>query len=220
MTPEEMMEAGQKALDWILEHKITVVLTVIFVSAITIVMVMHLDKSRRQHEAAWSKIGALSLDVSVSKFQDEKSREKTLSNAVEQYRFMLEEGAAPKNTKPWILFELGNTQYTAKEYTDAIETYKQFLDGYGGHGLVPFVRQSLGYASEEDGRLEEAIMYLKGNAPADNPLLLVQEKWDLGRCYEKLGRKDEAIKAYEEAVKLAPESRPAKLSQYRLDHIQ
>ena len=49
---------------------------------------------------------------------------------------------------------------------------------------------------------------------------MVQEKWDTGRCYEKMGKKDEAIKAYEEAVKLAPDSPFAKLSQFRLDSIQ
>ncbi|MEE9584017.1 MAG: tetratricopeptide repeat protein [Candidatus Brocadiales bacterium] len=220
MMPEEMIEAGQNALDWILEHKITVALTVVIVSGLTGATAHYVNKRTNEYEAVWSKIGTLSLDTSIARFQDEKTQERTFTMAIEQYKLMLEEGPAPKKTKPWILFELGNAQYNAKKYTDAIQTYKQFLDGYGKHPLIPFVRQSIGYANEENGHLDAAIMYLQGNAPADDPVLLVQEKWDVGRCYEKMGRKEEAIKTYEEAVKLAPESQYAKLAQYRLDNIQ
>ncbi|MCB7129101.1 MAG: tetratricopeptide repeat protein [Candidatus Brocadiales bacterium] len=220
MTPEEIIEAGQKALDWMLEHKITVVLTVIFVSAITIVTVTYVDKREKEYEAAWAKIGALALDTSVAKFQDESAEKQTFTSAIEQYKFLLEQGTAPKKTRPWIVFELGNAQYGAKEYADAAETYKQFLGSYGDHPLAPLVRQSLGYACEENGRLDEAVVYLNGNAPADGPSLLAQEKWDLGRCYEKLGRKEEAVKVYGEAVKLAPDSWPAKLAQFRLENMQ
>lgn len=220
MTPEEIMEAGQKALDWILEHKITAALTVIIVSSITVVTVMYIDKHRREYEAVWSKIGVLSLDMSVAKFQEETARKKTFTSAIEQYKFMLEQGPAPKKTRPWILFELGNAQYNVKEYGEAIQTYKQLLEEYGNHPLAPFVRQSIGYANEEKGHLDAAVMYLQGNAPEGDPTLMVQEKWDIGRCYEKMGKKEEAIKAYEEAVKLAPDSQFAKLAQYRLDSIQ
>ena len=220
MTPEEILEVGQKAINWILEHKITAALTAVIVSSITIVTVMYIDKHRREYEAVWSKIGALSLDTNIAKFQEETARKKTFTTAIEQYKFMVEQGPAPKKARPWILFELGNAQYSAKEYDDAIQTYKQFLDEHGNHPLAPFVRQSIGYANEEKGHLDAAVMYLQGNAPEGDPVLVVQEKWDTGRCYEKMGKKDEAIKAYEEAVKLAPDSPFAKLSQFRLDSIQ
>ncbi|MFQ5863215.1 MAG: tol-pal system YbgF family protein [Candidatus Brocadiales bacterium] len=219
MTPEEIIEAGQKALNWILDHKITVALTVIFVTGITVVTVSYVSKRAKKYETAWSKIGVLSLDMGIAGFQDEKAREETFTKAIAEYKSMLEEGATKKVT-PWILFGLGNAQYSAREYTDAIQTYKRFLDEYGDHPLVPFVRQSIGYASEEKGHLDAAIMYLQGNAPADDPFLMAQEKWDLGRCYEKMGRKEEAVKAYDEALELAPESQFARLSQYRLDCIQ
>ncbi|MFQ5956256.1 MAG: tol-pal system YbgF family protein [Candidatus Brocadiales bacterium] len=214
-----MLETGQKALEWVLEHKITVALTMIVVTGLTVVTVSYVNKRAKEYETAWSKIGALSLDMSVAGFQDEKTREKAYTKAIAEYKSLLEKGTAKKAT-PWILFELGNAQYNAREFTDAILTYKQFLDDYASHPLVPFVRQSIGYASEEKGHLDAAVMYLKGNASSEAPFLMAQEKWDLGRCYEKMGRKEEAVKAYEEAIKLAPESQFAKLSQYRLDIIQ
>lgn len=219
MTPEEMLEAGQKALKWILEHKITTTLTVVLVAGLTAATVSYVNKRTREYEAVWSNIGTLALDMSVAGFQDKEAREKTFTKAISEYKSMLEKGVASKAT-PWILFELGNAQYGAGKYDEAIQTYKEFLDNYGNHPLAPFVRQSIGYASEEKGHFDAAIRYLQGNAPADDPFLMAQEKWDLGRCYEKTGRKEDAIKAYQEAVRLAPESWFAKLSQYRLDCIQ
>ena len=220
MMPEEMIEAGQNALDWLLEHKITVVLTVIVVYALTIMSARYVNERTQEYEAAWTKIGILSMDTGVAKFQDEQTRERTYATVIQQYKTLLVDGPAPKKVRPWILFELGNAHYEAKEYDDAIKIYRRFLENYGNHPKVPYVKQSLGYASEETGQIDEAITYFQGTAAADDPYLKAQEKWDIGRCYEKLGKKEDATVAYREAVALAPDSQPAELSQYRLDNLQ
>lgn len=219
MNKEELIALGNRYLEWLKEHKITVGLTAVLVVGLAIATLSYLNKKTREYEAVWKNLGELSLDTSIAEFQESKAREELLSKALEVYKGMLE-GSSAKGAKPWVLFQLGNTQYSSKKYDEAITAYKEFLSKYSDHPLKPFVRQSLAYACEEKGHYDAAIMYFQGNAPTDSPYLMAQEKWDTGRCYEKLGQKEEARKAYTGAINLAPESPWAKLAQYRLDSLE
>jgi tetratricopeptide (TPR) repeat protein len=219
MTPEELIILGKRYLEWLKEHKITVGLTAVLVVGLSLATMSYLNKKTQKYETVWKNLGELSLDTSIAEFQEPKAREELLSRAVEAYKGMLE-GSSAKGAEPWVLFQLGNAQYSSRKYDEAITTYKEFLNKYSDHSLKPFVRQSLAYACEEKGHYDAALMYFQGNAPTDSHYLVSQEKWDTGRCYEKLGQKEEAKKAYTGAINLAPESPWAKLAQYRLDSLE
>lgn len=219
MMPEEMIETGKRLLAWLSEHKLTVGLGAVLVLSLSIATTSYFSKKTREYESVWTRIGEMTLEASVAEFQEPKAREETLSKAVEQYKSMLGEAAA-KKAAPWILFQLGNAQYSSGKYDDAISTYKEFLGKYGNHSLAPYVRQSLGYACEDKGHYDAALGYFQGATPQDNPYFVAQEKWDTGRCYEKMGRLEEARKAYTAAINLDPDSQWARLAQYRLDNLK
>lgn len=220
MTPEEMIETGKKLLNYVKENKLPIALIAILVSGLAVVSVNYFNKKTREYERAWRTIGELTTEVDTLEFQGkETNRDETLNSAIEGYKKVLEGSTAGK-AAPWALFQLGNTLYTAKKYDEAVAQYKEFLDHYGNHPLAPMVRQSIAYAFEEKGHFDAAIQYLQGNAPPDNPYFAAQEKWDIGRCLEKMGQLEEARKAFQEAVHLAPQSPWGGLAQYRLDRMK
>ncbi|MBE7446876.1 MAG: tetratricopeptide repeat protein [Planctomycetia bacterium] len=124
------------------------------------------------------------------------------------------------NATPWVVFQLGNVYYSLKNYDEAIRTYNDFLDRYSGHPLLPIVKQSLGYAYEEKGILQEAVRQFEEILAAGNSFLIAQGNWDAGRCYEKLGQTSDAIRLYTKAIELSPDSNWATMSQYRLSVIR
>ncbi|MFN3466294.1 MAG: YfgM family protein [Candidatus Brocadiales bacterium] len=221
MTPEELIETGKKTLNYVKENKLPIALIAILVSGLAVVGVSYFNRKTREYEKAWKTIGELTIDVGTAEFQatDAKTRNETLTFAVQEYKKILE-GTSAGKAAPWALFQLGNTLYTAKKYDEAIAQYKDFLDHYGNHPLAPMVRQSIAYAFEETGHFDTAIQYLQGNASQDNPYFVAQEKWDTGRCLEKMGKLEEARRAYLEAVQLAPQSPWGGLAQYRLDRMK
>lgn len=219
MTPEELIETGKKLLNYLKENKFTIALVAVLISGLVIVAVSYFHKKTQEYERAWKTIGDLTTEVSMAEFQAKDARGEALNWAIEEYKKILE-GTSAGKAAPWALFQLGNTLYIAKKYDEAIDQYKDFLTHYDNHPLVPLVRQSLAYAFEEKGHFEEAIQYLKGNAPQDNTYFMAQEKWDTGRCLEKMGQLEEARKAYMEAVRLAPQSPWGGLAQYRLDRMK
>ncbi len=219
MTPEELIETGKKLLSYLQENKFKIALIAVLVSGLTVAGVSYFNKKTREYEKAWKTIGDVTMDVGMAEFQAKNVRDEAINWAVQEYKKILE-GTSAGKAAPWALFQLGNTLYTAKKYDEAIAQYKDFLDHYGNHPLVPIVRQSIAYAFEEKGQFDAAVQYLQDNAPQDNPYFLAQEKWDIGRCLEKMGRQEEARKAYAEAVRLAPQSPWGGLAQYRLDRMK
>jgi tetratricopeptide (TPR) repeat protein len=82
------------------------------------------------------------------------------------------------------------------------------------------VKQSLGYAYEEKGLLQEAVKQFDEISAAGNSFLVAQGNWDAGRCYEKLGQASDAIRSYTKVIELSPNSNWATMSQYRLSVIR
>lgn len=219
ITPEELIETGKKLLNYLKENKLPIALTVILVSGLAIVGISYFNKKTRGYEQAWKTIGDVTSEVSMAELQTKEVRDEALNWAIQEYKKTLE-GTSAGKAAPWALFQLGNTLYTAKKYDEAIVQYKDFLEHYGNHPMAPMVRQSIAYAYEETGHFDAAVQYLQGNASPDNPYFLAQEKWDTGRCLEKMGQLEEARKAYLEAVRLAPQSPWGGLAQYRLDRMK
>ncbi len=178
------------------------------------------SKSRSTDEA-WQGVSKVNGDLVASVRQhakDETSRNAALSKAAEAYKSLKATNPSP-GVMPWILFQLGNISYSLRNYDDAIREYNAFLDGYSGHPLAPIIRQSLGYAYEEKGLFQEAIKQFEGASTA-NSSLLAQEGWDSGRCYEKTGQTNEAVRLYTRTVELSPNSNWAAMAQYRLSLIR
>ncbi len=219
MTPEELIETGKKLLNYIKENKGPIAIIIVLLTGLGVVSYTYFSKKASEQEKAWKTISDVTSELSMAGFQKKEVKDEALKWAIDEYKKLLESASAGKAT-PWVLYQLGNTLFTAKKYDEAADHYKKFLEDYKTHPLVPMVRQSLAYTYEEKGQFNEAIQYLKGNAPTDNPYFLAQENWDIGRCLEKLGEVEQAKKAYQETVKLAPQSQWGGLAQFRLDNLR
>lgn len=175
----------------------------------------------RKAEAVWQSLWKINSDLAMSAQQGkgEKDRTAALSTAADAYKY-IKDTMSSSSATPWVLFQLGNVYYSLKKYDEAIRAYNDFLDRSSGHPLLPIVKQSLGYAYEEKGLLQEAVKQFDEISAAGNSFLVAQGNWDAGRCYEKLGQTSDAIRSYTKAIELSPSSTWATMSQYRLSVIR
>ena len=182
--------------------------------------VFFVTERTRNTEDVWQHIGKINSDLVViqQKGKDEKERTTALTTAADAYKY-LRDNMPSSSAMPWVLLELGNIYYSLKNYDEAIRTYNDFLHKYGGHHLAPIVKQSLGYAYEEKGRIQEAVKQFE-DILATNNFLAAEAGWDAGRCYEKLGQTSEAVRSYTKAVQLSPSSIWDTMAQYRLSVIK
>ncbi len=217
---ENVKESTRRYLKFLDEQKLKIIIGVAIIVAIVLPITLYKQKRKNDFYEVWSRIWRISNEAATPKEGEQKNSVDSLNAYISEYTFLKDNLAATKAT-PWLLLELGNAQYKAKKFDDAILTYKEFIEKYKQHPLVPIIRQSLGYAFEEKGELEEAIKQYEAILQDDDaPYLKAEASLDAGRCYEKLEQKDPALTAYKNAIDTSPESYFAKMARYRLEDIE
>lgn len=108
---------------------------------------------------------------------------------------------------PVVQFYIGNSHYKLGDYSNAINTYKVFVEKYPDEeGLLPLVYQRLASSYIKSGRNDDALKTLqilksfKNGAFKDSALI------EEARLYEATGRPQDAQKKYEELIKEFPAS--------------
>lgn len=216
-----MIESTSSMIKMLDKYKVIIGIGVGVAIAIGVGVTFLVSHKSSNDEEAWQRVWKVNSDMVVSVRQqakDEKNRNAALSTASEAYKYIKDTTSSP-GVVPWVLFQLGNIFYSLKNYDDAIREYNAFLDSYSSHPLTPIIRQSLGYAYEEKGLFQEAVKQFEGVSLA-NSFFTAQEGWDAGRCYEKLGQTNDAIRLYTRTVELSPNSNWAAMAQFRLSLIR
>src|SRR3990172_3684070 len=216
-----MKEATLNVIRTLNKYKVIIVIGIGVAIALGAGAVYFITEKTRRTETVWQSLWKINNDLAASaQRQDKEGKERiaALNTAADAYKY-IRDNMSSSSATPWVLFQLGNIYYSLKNYDEAVRAYNDFLDKYSSHPLAPIAKQSLGYAYEEKGLLQEAIKQFESISKS-NGLIAAQESWDAGRCYEKLGQTNEAIRLYNRVIELSPNSNWATMAQYRLSTIR
>ena len=108
--------------------------------------------------------------------------------------------------KTSILYK-GNIQLRLGEFEDAIKSYQTFLEKAGKRKLYHlFALEGLGYAYEGKKDYAKAVEAYQKIIEEGDHFGLSDAYLNAGRCYEKLGKKKEALESYKGFLKVAQNS--------------
>jgi len=172
-------------------------------------------KRQRENEEAWTRLSQVNTEFAMASMKGEQEESKVAARAIEDYKRIGEELGKTQAT-PWITFRIAAILHSQGKHDEAIKTYKQILVEYPQHYLVLPARLALGYAYEETSKPEEAVVRFEEAAKSDVKAVKAVARLDAGRCYEKLGKRDSAERAYRDVVDLAPSTEWAETARYRL----
>jgi predicted negative regulator of RcsB-dependent stress response len=114
----------------------------------------------------------------------------------------------------------GNDFYQNKDYAKAIASYQMALDkGNFPQEIVTLIRENLAYAFEEKGDYPSAIKTYTEIAQGKGAFQKEEALISLARVYQKLGKKDEAKKAYQDFIKAYPNSAYANLVRDKISKL-
>ena len=217
---ENVKERTRKYLKFLDEQKLKIIIGIAIIVAVVLPITLYKQRRNNDFYEVWSRIWRIRNEAATAKQGEPEKKSETINAFISEYTF-LKDNLYTTVATPWLLLELGNTQYEAKKFEDAILTYNNFIVRYSQHPLLPIVRQSLGYAYEEKGKFQDAINQFKEILNDEEAVFLkAPASLDAGRCYEKLEQLDPALTAYKKVIDVSPESYFAKMARYRLEDIE
>ena len=217
---ENVKERSRKYLRILDEQKLKIIIGIAIIIAIVLPITLYKQRTNNDFYEVWGRIWRIMSETETAKQGEPEKNSETINAFISEYTFLKDNLYATPAT-PWLLLELGNTQYKAGKFEDAILTYNEFIVEYSKHPLLSIVRQSLGYAYEEKGQFKDAVnQFEKILSNNEAVFLKAQASLDAGRCYEKLEQLDTALAAYKKAIDASPESYFANMDRYRLEDIE
>lgn len=137
------------------------------------------------------------------------NREASISeykNLLEKFDEVIKEFPRTSSGKFSLLY-VGNIHLHLGEFDEAIKAYQAFLQKTGKEKLYRyFGMEGLGYAYEEKKDYEKALEAYQKILEIGDRFPMAEPYLEMGRCYEKLGKKKEALDNYKAFLKVSPKS--------------
>jgi tetratricopeptide (TPR) repeat protein len=119
------------------------------------------------------------------------------------------------------LLHKGNLHLKVGEFDEAIKAYETFLQKAGKERLYRLLAtEGLGYAHEGKKEYEKAAKAYERMLEMGEGLQVANAHLSIGRCYEKLGKKKEALESYKTFLKVAPKAMMANFVSGRISHLE
>lgn len=177
----------ERSVTWVNENKENAIIGGIVILAVVIFIPFSLSRRAKMNERAFSLLARGQQEV----FNNQ------MDKAISFYDQALKDSGS--KATPLVLLYKGNALYEMEKYSEAVSTYRRYLDKYETRKITPEVLIGLGNSLEQEGKFDEAReIYQKFLDQFPEHYLLPGIYQGLGRCYEKLGQKDEAIKIYQQ----------------------
>ena len=129
-------------------------------------------------------------------------------------------GANATGTTPRRLYETAYADYTAGQWSLAVQGFETYLKTYPKSDLADDAQYYIGESYSGDSRFRDAAAAYE-RVISDYPQsdILPEAYYKVGITYERLGQPDRARTAYEYAVKAFPDTDAGRLAKQRLDGL-
>ncbi|HCJ66969.1 MAG TPA: hypothetical protein DHV62_06510 [Elusimicrobia bacterium] len=200
-----------KIIPWILAHRetaLSIIATLVIVVGLGVYFFYHLKKIDTR---AWERLS----------FAQAHQQRNLSDQAINLYNEIIQRYPRAKATS-YALFYKAETLYQQKKYTEASQTYQNFLQKYRKKRLLlPLAYLGLGTSLESENKYLEAInIYQEFVNKFPEHFLTPEVYLSLGRCYQISGQKNEAINTYNKVVTSYPGSNWQKIAEIHLKMLQ
>jgi len=115
----------------------------------------------------------------------------------------------------------GNLHLKLEEFDEAIKAYETFLQKAGKEKFYRLLAmEGLGYAHEGKKEYEKAVEAYERMLEMGEGLQVANAYLSKGRCFEKLGKKKEALESYKTFLNLAPKAMMANLVSEKISQLE
>ena len=214
--PDEFISTTARIISWTVENLKLILIGIIIGVLVVVSLVFWRIRTRnREVEALNSFYRALEMLTSA-----EDPSSKGYQEAIDEFGRIQREYPRTEAVQLAQL-QLGQGFLNSKQYDKAMETYRKFLDSDPREELYRLLAlQNLGYAYEGQGDYQRALDSYQSLVSEGESFLQPWGYFNVGRCYEKLGKREEALKAYGIFLEKFPDSAMASLVKNKIGVLE
>jgi len=204
--PDEFVSVTEKAFLFLAHHIKSIAAGGIVVLIILLSIFFYQRWERGNEEEAYRKF---SLAVEIYQVVSSPNREGSPSeykNVLEKFDEVITKFPRTFSGETSLLYK-GNLHLQLGEFEEATKSYQNFLQKARKRKLYRlFAMEGLGYAHEGKKDYEKALQAYQKILEEGENFQLANAYLDMGRCYEKLGKKKEALENYKAFLKMSQKS--------------
>jgi predicted negative regulator of RcsB-dependent stress response len=197
--PDHLISFSVQMADWVKNHvKVVLYSCAGVVLIIGLIIAWSAAKHRQYQQAETFLYEALKLTKTTENTDDPSGREKA---AVLLQNITLNYASTP--AAALASWHLGHLHFSQKDYAKALTAYQQArkrLHRQSESSLPTLITLNIAYALESTQACPEAIANFETVLQSSAQWLREAAYLGIGRCYESLGAKDQALAAYQRAL--------------------
>jgi len=200
--PDEFISTTARMVTWTVEN-LKLLLIGILIGALVVLSLVFWRIKARNREVEALNVFYRASEVLISA---EDPSSKGYQEAIDELE-RIQRDYSHTDVVQLAQLQLGQGFLNSKQYDKAVETYRKFLDSNPREGLYRLLAlQNLGYAYEGQGDYQKALDSFQGLVAKGESFLQPWGYLNVSRCYEKLGKREEALKTYRIFLEKFPDS--------------
>jgi tetratricopeptide (TPR) repeat protein len=204
--PDEFISFTEQAFLFVTQHYKKIVLGgIILLTVVLSIFLFEKWEEKREGEAYQKFRFALEIyQMTGSSYREDSPEE--YRKALEGFDEVISKFSRTSSGKLSMLYK-GNLHFRLGEFDEAIKAYEAFLSKAGQEKLYrSFALEGLGYAYGGKKDYEKALDAYQKIVTIGDHFQMADAYFNIGRCYEKLGKKKEALENYKSFLKASKTS--------------
>jgi tetratricopeptide (TPR) repeat protein len=204
--PDEFITLTERTYLFITQHTKSVAIggIIILILILSIVFFQRWEKKNEENAQQMFNIAIETYQMVSRPYREGSPQD--YKNVSKKFDEVIEKFPRTSAGRMSILYK-GNIHLRLGEFEEAIKDYESFLKkGGGGKIYRSFAIEGLSYAYEGKKDYEKALNHYKKMIESGENFQLSSAYLGMGRCYEKLGKNNEALESYKSFLKVSKKS--------------
>ena len=204
--PDEFITFTQKSLLFISKHRRKIIMASVILLLLILTFFTYQGWERKKEKEAYLKFTTAQevYQVAISPYREIESSK--FKHLLELFNEVLTKFPNTSSGKLSHLYK-GHIYLHLGEFDEAIKAYQTFLEKWRGEKLFKiFAWEGLGYSFEGKRDFEKATDAYQKVLELGEGTPFALTHFHKGRCYEKMGRKKEAVESYQTFLKVSEKS--------------
>jgi tetratricopeptide (TPR) repeat protein len=204
--PDEFITLTERTYLFITQHTKSIAIggIIILILILSIFFFQRWEKKNEENAHQLFNIAIETYQMVSTPYREGSPQE--YKNVSEKFNEVIEKFTRTSSGEKSILYK-GNIHLRLGEFEEAIKDYESFLKKGGGEKIYrSFAIEGLSYAYEGKKDYEKALNNYKKIIESGENFQLPSGYLGMGRCYEKLGKNNEALENYKSFLKVSQKS--------------